>query len=249
VNNAALGLWAAHLLFALIAVVLPVLQLATRRRAREQILALTATDRPGIYRQQGVLLLALGALALLPLLLGAAEPGDYRLTLSRAAGAGWAWLAVACVWAGYRLFIARLTRSRRLQRWMGRIASPEILALAPGAGRELAPWAGLSAAAGLGEEVAFRGFLLWYLSLYLGVWPAVGVTAAVFASLHAYQGRRFALWICAVGGILGALTVAAGSLWPAAALHAVNNFEAGRAYKLLKRIGRAAGGQVPDARE
>jgi len=234
-SGPSLGLWTAHILFILLAAVLPVVQLATRRVARSQILALTRADRPRLYRQQSTLLLAAGALSLLPLLLGAVEPDGYRLGLGRQAAAAWSWAGVLILWIGYRIFVVRLRRSLRLQRWMSSIASPEILALAPGQASELPDWGRLSLAAGLGEEIAFRGFLLWYLGGLLGAWPAVGVTAAIFAVVHAYQGRRFAVWIFAVGLLLGTIVLLADSLWPVVALHALNNFEAGRAYMVLKR--------------
>ncbi|CAM9419221.1 unnamed protein product [Chrysoparadoxa australica] len=43
----------------------------------------------------------------------------------------------------------------------------------------------LGAAAGIGEELMFRGALEHLLQLKLGVWPAMGVSAGVFGALHA----------------------------------------------------------------
>lgn len=81
---------------------------------------------------------------------------------------------------------------------------------------------------GLGEELLFRGALL----------PRLGnlMQALLFGLLHpaGLRGWGYTLYTAAVGWLLGAATVAFGSVWPAVAVHAlVNAFG-------LWRLGRLA---------
>ena len=76
------------------------------------------------------------------------------------------------------------------------------------------------ALAPLAEEVGFRGWVQTPLEAHLSPAVAVVLVAGVFAAVHGDAGFviRF------TGGVLmGATVWAAGSVWPAVALHAVNN--------------------------
>ena len=77
----------------------------------------------------------------------------------------------------------------------------------------------------LGEEVAFRGVLYPALRRHVGVAPAAGLSAAVFAVAHGYGVLGFAevFW----SGILWALAYErTGSLWPCIIAHAAGNLAA-----------------------
>jgi len=72
------------------------------------------------------------------------------------------------------------------------------------------------------EELAFRGVLYATLRMVIGVWPAIGVSAAFFALVHGYGMIGFAsvFW----SGILWALAYErTRSLLPAILGHAINN--------------------------
>ena len=72
------------------------------------------------------------------------------------------------------------------------------------------------------EELAFRGVLYATLRMAIGVWPAIGVSAAFFALVHGYGVIGFAsvFW----SGILWALAYErTRSLLPAILGHAINN--------------------------
>jgi CAAX protease family protein len=72
------------------------------------------------------------------------------------------------------------------------------------------------------EELAFRGVLYGTLRMTIGVWPAVGISAAFFALVHGYGTIGFAsvLW----SGILWALAYERSrSLLPAILAHMFNN--------------------------
>lgn len=118
------------------------------------------------------------------------------------------------------------------------LAARPLLALIPALGRKfarqmakLAPflpqtaeqlvWGlGVSLAAGLCEEIAYRGYLMAYLGHWLPWGWQVAGTAAIFGIAHAYQGKAGVVMTTIVGAGLGALYVVGGSLWPAILLHA-----------------------------
>src|SRR5690606_29439718 len=82
----------------------------------------------------------------------------------------------------------------------------------------------LSAAAGFGEEIIFRGFLLHYLIFWLGHTPADVIAAGLFSSvlfayLHGYQGRVAMVKIFLLAMLLAAVFIFTKSLWPVILLH------------------------------
>jgi membrane protease YdiL (CAAX protease family) len=71
------------------------------------------------------------------------------------------------------------------------------------------------------EEIATRGVLLPSLRSALAPLPAIGISAAVFALMHFDPYRT--PFTFAVGLVLGALRLRAGSLWPSLLAHATLN--------------------------
>jgi membrane protease YdiL (CAAX protease family) len=83
---------------------------------------------------------------------------------------------------------------------------------------------GLSAAAGLGEELLFRGLVQDGLASWLGAphgaWIGLIVGSAAFGLAHPIS-VSYALVVGLNGAYLGCLVIATGSLWPAVVAHAV----------------------------
>jgi membrane protease YdiL (CAAX protease family) len=74
-----------------------------------------------------------------------------------------------------------------------------ILALAPHTAWELLAWFGVSLSAGICEELVFRGYLQQQLTaITRRPIAAVLVTAAVFASVHLYEGLAV---VCSLGAL------------------------------------------------
>lgn len=108
-----------------------------------------------------------------------------------------------------------------LGRWLGIPESPILARLLPRTGGEQSLFAGLSLAAGLGEELAYRGYAITVLTPLLGsAWGAAALTSAVFGGLHAYQGPLGILRTAALGFLLAAGFLLSGSLWPGIVAHA-----------------------------
>ena len=81
-------------------------------------------------------------------------------------------------------------------------------------------WLGLSVSAGFCEEFFMRGYGIGLLRRF-GVPKEIGLilTAAIFGSLHIYEGP-FAILVIGVWGLLfGYVFVRTGSLWPAILAH------------------------------
>ena len=79
----------------------------------------------------------------------------------------------------------------------------------------------LSLAAGLGEEIVYRGYLLAVLApLFDGPWTAALVSSMAFAVLHAYQGPVGIVRSGLLGFLFAAAFLLHGSLWPVIAVHA-----------------------------
>jgi uncharacterized protein len=103
-----------------------------------------------------------------------------------------------------------------------------VLELLPRSAREKRLFAGLSLAAGTGEEVAYRGYALAVLQLLpMGPWAAALVSSGGFGLLHAYQGRGGVVRTGLVGLVFAAGVIGSGSLLPAMAAHTLVDLLAG----------------------
>jgi uncharacterized protein len=107
--------------------------------------------------------------------------------------------------------------------------------------REMTFFGAISITAGICEEILYRGFLIWYLSLLIPTAAAVLVGALLFGFAHAYQGTRGVLQTGAVGLGLAVLYVFSGSLWVPMALHAFVDLNSGLlAHTFLRKEREAA---------
>lgn len=85
----------------------------------------------------------------------------------------------------------------------------------------------VSITAGVCEETLFRGFLLWYFSVWVGVWPAAILSAIVFGLGHVYLGAKQIPNTAIIGLVMATLAILSGSLWPAMLLHAAIDWNSG----------------------
>ena len=79
---------------------------------------------------------------------------------------------------------------------------------------------GVTVAAPVAEEIAFRGYLQGAMLCLLPRWPAIAVVAVVFGLVHTLP---YALPISLLGGLFGWLATRHGSLLPAILAHALHN--------------------------
>jgi len=114
---------------------------------------------------------------------------------------------------------------------------PLVAALLPRTSGERLAFSGVSLAAGLGEEMAFRGYALVALGGMMGLPAAVVVSSLSFGFAHAYQGPLGVARTAATGGVLAGVTLFSSSLWPAVLAHVLVNLLMGLAggERLLRR--------------
>lgn len=80
-----------------------------------------------------------------------------------------------------------------------------------------------SVSAGFGEEIVYRGFLLWYGSLLVGTPLALFITSVLFGIAHGYQSRFGVIFATIAGLALGLAYLVSGSLFLAMWMHATYN--------------------------
>jgi membrane protease YdiL (CAAX protease family) len=92
----------------------------------------------------------------------------------------------------------------------------------------------VSATAGFCEEVFYRGFLTWYLSVWMGPVAAVLLSSLIFGAGHVYLGIAQVPKTGLIGLILALVVSLTGSLWPAILLHAGVDWNSGElGFRLL----------------
>jgi hypothetical protein len=119
----------------------------------------------------------------------------------------------------------------------------------PKTGGERALWLAVSLAAGVCEEITYRGVLFLLLHRVTGsILAATVLGAAAFGLAHVLQGRQSALVIFGIALVMQALVLAAGTLLVAMAVHVAYDVAAGLSYGRLTRARDARDAQgAPDA--
>jgi membrane protease YdiL (CAAX protease family) len=109
--------------------------------------------------------------------------------------------------------------------------------LLPRTRREKTVFGVLSLAAGVGEEMAYRGYAIPVLASLMGAPGAAAVSSVVFGALHGYQGWLGAVRTALMGGVLAWGFLATGSVWPVILAHTAIDVLAGIVFgeKLLPR--------------
>jgi membrane protease YdiL (CAAX protease family) len=132
------------------------------------------------------------------------------------------------VWTGgVTLLALALLAAGRL---LGRRESALLSRLLPRTGAQRAVFIVLSLCAGVGEELAYRGFLIPALEVASGsTWLALLVSSVAFGMVHSYQGTAGVMRASALGAVLAAPLLVTGSLYPSIAAHALIDLIAGLA--------------------
>lgn len=210
-----LGFWAS-LGIGLYFLLLPSLSLA-----QLPLLRAYEVDRIPVYLGSGATILAIGVAALL---LGLPSDGttDLRLTwLPFAETLAWVLGATAAALSVIGIF-------GPFERGSSTRSSELTLELIPRTVAEKQVFVGLSLVAGLGEEIAYRGYALSAIQLLgPGPWLAALVSSVAFGVLHAYQGPLGILRTGVIGFILAVPTLLTGSLVPAILAHILVDLVAG----------------------
>jgi membrane protease YdiL (CAAX protease family) len=210
--------WVDHPIFALF-LIIPIIEW---RWMWPRFLEGLDAEFPGVrgayYR---VLIMAKWAPAMGLLLFWAVAERPWRLIYFASSALEFVWIGAAILVAIVAITVVlRAANSGSVARadWLrNRIAFAEPLLPHTLAERHLY-WA-LSVTSGASEEILFRGFLPWYLSVWIGPLPAFAVAALIYGFEHIYMGYAEIPKSAAMGLLLGAVVYYTRSLWPAMILH------------------------------
>jgi membrane protease YdiL (CAAX protease family) len=170
-------------------------------------------ERLSAYVGSIVTLMALGTIALI---LGALGPGLEAMGLApvfdtRVLRTTWL-LAIGITAVGLAFWLAGEV--------LGLEESDLMEELIPRNSREKGLFVLLSLAAGVGEELVYRGWLIAVLApVFDGPWVAAWVSSMAFSLLHAYQGPVGILRSGLMGFLFSAAFIVYGSLWPLIIVH------------------------------
>jgi membrane protease YdiL (CAAX protease family) len=84
----------------------------------------------------------------------------------------------------------------------------------------------VSVAAGVCEEIAYRGYLHHYLTTWLPPWGVIAAAAVVFGFAHLYQGVAGMLMTAILGAVFGYFYLDTGSLIAPIVMHALLDMSA-----------------------
>jgi membrane protease YdiL (CAAX protease family) len=203
-----LGFWGSAFL-ALLMELLPILGLAQLPLVEDE----GEFPRLGVYLSSAAVILVLGWAGLV---IGSRELGREAMGLGTGEPVGillWALVVTVAIHLLQGVFFVG-------RRWLGIRESRILFQILPRTRREKAVFALLSMAAGIGEELAFRGFAVRALELVTGsLASGVLLSSAAFGLLHGYQGWIGIFRTGLMGLVLAVTFVLTGSLWPAILAH------------------------------
>ena len=120
-----------------------------------------------------------------------------------------------------------------IPRWKRNVAARErkVYLFMPSGVTEKSLWVMISIAAGIGEEITYRGVMWGLLTRMTGsLWIAALIASAIFALSHYMQGWTSVAAILGFALVFHALVWLTGSLIPAMVLHALYDMTAGMVY-------------------
>ena len=202
-----------HVVAAVICILAPVLALTSRRISTEE-LTLESGDKIHLYHSNSLLLVVFSLVVLT----------TWRIPGRPITGIGLDWpswhplilLLLLGVFVLYSLDIFfQYGNQRRRERTMA--SRQKSFAFVPTDWRELSHFLVLALAAGIGEEIIFRGYLIHYLVYWTGgefngVVLASVASSTLFAFLHGYQGVIPMLKIFVLSLLFSAIFVLSRSL-------------------------------------
>lgn len=191
-------------------------------RSRAGMNQMAPVDRPTHFRR---VIVQMAVFLAVSLLVAFAE----HLALPLASpGSAAAWLAA--------MGLAAVGVVAMRSRWRESVASGDakVRYFMPRTSQERNLWAGVSLAAGVSEEVTYRGVLFALLWVITGSALVAGVLSALaFGFSHIPQGWETAAIVAGIGLALQGIVWIGGSLWPVIAAHFAYDLLAGLTYGTL----------------
>lgn len=120
----------------------------------------------------------------------------------------------------------------------------QIFSFVPSNSYEMAHFTFLAIAAGIGEEIIFRGYLIHYITFWTGntfggITLACLFSSALFAFLHGYQGLKSMVKIFFLALLFSGIFVYSQSLWIVIIIHALIDIFSGLiGVYLIRELGK-----------
>jgi membrane protease YdiL (CAAX protease family) len=108
----------------------------------------------------------------------------------------------------------------------------------PSSRDEVQLFRGIAYSAGIGEELFYRGFLIWYLDQLVPLVWAVVASSVLFGIAHIMHGMAATVRATVMGFVLAGLFLFSGALWPSMLLHTAVDLSSGA-------MARAVYGRAP----
>ena len=227
-----------HVIAGIICVLAPILAFTSRKMTTEEI-HLGPDEKIRLYHSNGLLLIVFALVVMT----------TWRIPGRPLSGLGIDWpvwhpyipmlLLAIFLFYGLDIFIqygSRRKRERTLER------RHKSIAFVPSDSKELLHFVFLALAAGIGEEIIFRGYLIHYLIFWTGngLWGIVLACVAssvLFAFLHGYQGALSMIKIFILALLLSAVFILSQSLLLVILVHIViDTFSGMVSVYLLKNV-------------
>ena len=97
----------------------------------------------------------------------------------------------------------------------------------PASRKELPLYRAVSLSAGIGEELFYRGFLIWYLGQFMPLLWAVLASSVLFGLAHVMHGMASTVRAILSGLVLAGLFLLSGALWASILLHTAIDLSSG----------------------
>jgi len=215
-----------HILFVGFAIGFPVLTGPVYLRRRTAMLAGDPSVRTREYVETIAWLSAMGLVTVGVWLALGRNLSDIGLGL----GGGWRFATALAAVAGIIALLCVQVRAARTDpeaRALAREALEPVREFFPTSRVEARLFRGVSFAAGIGEEIYYRGFLIWYLAGAASVPWAVVLSSLLFGLAHWMHGTQATLRSTATGAVLAGIYLFSGSLWAPMLLHTAIDLTSG----------------------
>lgn len=211
-----------HVVAVIICILAPVLAFTSRRIVSEDI-TLESEDKIRLYHSNGLLLIVFALIV----------TTMWRVPGRPLTGLGidfvtWHPAIPLLVLGIFIFYFLDMFFQYGVKRWREQTLKRRHKAMTfiPANGKELSHFIFLSVAAGIGEEIIFRGFLINYLLHWtgndtIGIVVACIFSSALFAFLHGYQGMRSMIKIFILAMLFSAIFVFSKSLLIVIFIHAI----------------------------
>ncbi len=225
-----------HAVFLIAAIVFPLVSFFSFRRLLQRIASGEKVDRKTLYNSTA---LSLWLLFVVTMIAWALSGRPWTVLGFDLRVDSLFFLAAALVVAGSLFFVLQIRRLPSLdadELARLRASAGDVDIILPRNGNELARFYGVSLTAGIVEETVWRGYFIWYLSMFMPVWAAAVISTIGFGIAHAYQGWANVPKITLVGAAFALLFLMSGSLWLPMIFHAIVDIAQGRlAYEVVNR--------------